>query len=647
MAEIQGLSAANMVACEPTMEAARIALSSYYGYDGFRPGQSQLIEAVLEGRDALGIMPTGAGKSLCYQIPGIVLPGLALVISPLVSLMKDQVNALIDAGVRGAFLNSTLTPGQQRTVMARAEAGTYKIMYVAPERLTDPVFREFASRVEIPLIAVDEAHCVSQWGQDFRPAYTGIADFIDSLPKRPPVIALTATATDKVRRDVSALLGLRSPECVVTGYDRTNLKFGVEKLGSKQKRVRIAQFIAAHPGDSGIVYCSTRKDVDGLSGWLAAEGLPVARYHAGMNKDERDDAQERFINDDAPIMVATNAFGMGIDKSNVRWVVHYNMPKSLEAYYQEAGRAGRDGEPSECLLLWCDGDVSTCRFFIEGENEYSQLDPEAAEIARAAQRRMLEAMVGYCHTTGCLRRYILNYFGDATPFENGTAECGNCSNCLGEFESIDVTAAARACVKCVRELGGAFGKTLVADIVRGSKSQRIYEGHFETFDSYGTVNDSNSLVKEVIELLASEGFLQVSEGKFPTVGLGERYAEALAEDFTFAMKQMKKPAAPKKDKRAAQVAAPATFGAGAVAAGAVAAGDDALFEELRALRKQLADAGNIAPYMVFSDRTLRDMCARRPKDALDFLEVNGVGSRKLERYGQAFLDAIAKFEAGE
>ncbi len=644
MADIQGLSAANMVACEPTMEAARAALSRYYGYDEFRPGQSQLIGAVLAGRDALGIMPTGAGKSLCYQIPGIVLPGLALVVSPLVSLMKDQVNALIDAGVRGSFLNSTLTPGQQRTVMARAEAGTYKIMYVAPERLADPVFREFASRVEIPLIAVDEAHCVSQWGQDFRPAYMGIADFIDSLPKRPPVIALTATATDKVRRDVSALLGLQNPECVVTGYDRTNLKFGVEKLNPKQKRARIAQFITEHPGDSGIVYCSTRKDVDGLSGWLAAEGLPVARYHAGMHKDERDDAQERFINDDAPIMVATNAFGMGIDKSNVRWVVHYNMPKSLEAYYQEAGRAGRDGEPSECLLLWCDGDVSTCRFFIESESEYSQFDPEAAEIARAAQRRMLEAMVGYCHTTGCLRRYILNYFGDETPFENGTSECANCSNCLGEFESIDVTQVARSCVKCVRELGGAFGKTLVADIVRGSKSQRVFEGHFETLDSYGTVKESNSLVKEVIELLASEGLLRVSEGKYPTVGLGERSAEAFAEDFEFSIKQMKKAASPKNDKtsRAAASPAPATFGAGAVSAG-----DDALFEELRALRKQLADAGNIAPYMVFSDRTLRDMCVRRPKDALDFLEVNGVGSRKLERYGEAFLDAIAKFEAGE
>lgn len=329
------------------------------------------------------------------------------------------------------------------------------------------------------------------------------------------------------------------------------MKFGVEKLNPKQKRTRIAQFIAAHSGDSGIVYCSTRKDVDGLSGWLAAEGLPVARYHAGMNKAERDDAQERFINDDAPIMVATNAFGMGIDKSNVRWVVHYNMPKSLEAYYQEAGRAGRDGEPSECLLLWCDGDVSTCRFFIEGDSEYATQQPEEAEIARAAQRRMLEAMVGYCHTTGCLRRYILNYFGDQTPFGNGSTECGNCSNCLGEFESIDVTDTARACVKCVRELGGAFGKTLVADIVRGSKSQRVFEGNFETLDSYDTVSDSISQVKEVIELLASEGFLQVSEGKFPTVGLGERSHEAFMEDFTFSIKQMKKSTLSKKGKASA------------------------------------------------------------------------------------------------
>ena len=535
MANIQGLSAANMTPCTPSMDAAREALSTYFGYEAFRQGQEVLIGAVLSGRDALGIMPTGAGKSLCYQIPGIVLPGLALVVSPLVSLMKDQVNALIDAGVRGSFLNSTLTPGQQRTVLARAEAGTYKIMYVAPERLADPLFREFASRVEIPLIAVDEAHCVSQWGQDFRPAYTGIADFIESLPKRPPVIALTATATDKVRRDVSALLGLRNPECVVTGYDRANLKFGVEKLNPKQKRTRIAQFIAAHSGDSHRVLLDAQRCRRPF-GLACRRRLPVARYHAGMNKAERDDAQERFINDDAPIMVATNAFGMGIDKSNVRWVVHYNMPKSLEAYYQEAGRAGRDGEPSECLLLWCDGDVSTCRFFIEGDSEYATQQPEEAEIARAAQRRMLEAMVGYCHTTGCLRRYILNYFGDQTPFENGSTECGNCSNCLGEFESIDVTDTARACVKCVRELGGVFGKTLVADIVRGSKSQRVFEGNFETLDSYDTVSDSISQVKEVIELLASEGFLQVSEGKFPTVGLGERSHEAFMEDFTFSIK---------------------------------------------------------------------------------------------------------------
>ena len=359
------LSASDVsVHAEATMDDALRALRKFYGYETFRLGQATLIQAVLEGRDALGIMPTGAGKSLCYQIPGIVLPGLALVISPLVSLMGDQVRALIDAGVRGAYLNSTLTPGQQRTVMHRAEEGTYKIMYVAPERLSDPLFREFAARIDIPLIAVDEAHCVSQWGQDFRPSYLMIREFIEALPKRPPVIALTATATDNVRDDITGLLGLYAPETVITGYDRPNLRFCVEKLSSKQKRSRIAGYIAEHPGDSGIIYCSTRKAVEELTAWLAGQGISVARYHAGMAPDDRRASQQRFIDDDALVMVATNAFGMGIDKSNVRYVIHYNMPKNIEAYYQEAGRAGRDGEPSECLLLWSDGDASTCRYFI-------------------------------------------------------------------------------------------------------------------------------------------------------------------------------------------------------------------------------------------------------------------------------------------
>lgn len=628
---------------EAPMDSALGALRRYYGYEEFRPGQATLIQAVLEGHDALGIMPTGAGKSLCYQIPGIVLPGLALVISPLVSLMGDQVRALIDAGVRGAYLNSTLTPGQQRTVMRRAEEGTYKIMYVAPERLSDPLFREFAARIDIPLIAVDEAHCVSQWGQDFRPSYLMIRDFIEALPKRPPVIALTATATDNVRDDITELLGLCAPETVITGYDRPNLRFCVEKLSPKQKRARIAGYIAEHPGDSGIIYCSTRKAVEELTAWLAGQGISVARYHAGMAPDDRRVSQQRFIDDDALVMVATNAFGMGIDKSNVRYVIHYNMPKSIEAYYQEAGRAGRDGEPSECLLLWSDGDVSTCRYFIEEGAGNAELTDEEAERVRAGQRRMLEAMVGYCHTTGCLRRYILKYFGDesdalraAEGEGEASSSCGNCSNCLGEFDSVDVTETAQRCVQCVREVNGSFGKTMIADIVRGSKSARLLELGFDRLDSYATVQDSNSQVKEVIELLAAEGLLQVSDGTYPVVGLGPRCVETDAEGFAFTMKRMK---ARKPEPRALVGEGGHAFGSAGFSAG-----DDALFERLRALRKRIADANGIAPYVVFSDKTLRDMCVRRPKDRLEFLQVNGVGETKLARYGETFMEEITTFE---
>ena len=690
------LSASDVsVHAEATMDDALRALRKFYGYETFRLGQATLIQAVLKGRDALGIMPTGAGKSLCYQIPGIVLPGLALVISPLVSLMGDQVRALIDAGVRGAYLNSTLTPGQQRTVMHRAEVGTYKIMYVAPERLSDPLFREFAARIDIPLIAVDEAHCVSQWGQDFRPSYLMIREFIEALPKRPPVIALTATATDNVRDDITELLGLYTPETVITGYDRPNLRFCVEKLSPKQKRSRIAGYIAEHPGDSGIIYCSTRKAVEELTAWLAGQGISVARYHAGMASEDRRVSQQRFIDDDALVMVATNAFGMGIDKSNVRYVIHYNMPKSIEAYYQEAGRAGRDGEPSECLLLWSDGDVSTCRYFIEEGAGNAELTDEEAERVRAGQRRMLETMVGYCHTTGCLRRYILKYFGDesdvlragegegevprAVPhgeqasglfsptipsprgriggrlsnadsgrscesglFEHGASpspsptSCGNCSNCLGEFDSVDVTVTAQRCVQCVREVNGSFGKTMIADIVRGSKAARLLELGLDHLDSYATVQDSNSQVKEVIELLAAEGLLQVSDGTYPVVGLGPRCAEADAEGFTFTMKRMKT----KKPEPRALVGE----GGHAFGSAGFSAGDDALFERLRALRKRIADANGIPPYVVFSDKTLRDMCVRRPKDRLEFLQVNGVGETKLARYGETFMEEIAAFE---
>lgn len=665
--------------------AAREALKWHFGYEAFRPGQQGVVEAILGGRDAIAVMPTGAGKSVCYQVPGIVLNGLTLVVSPLVSLMGDQVRALLDAGVRGAYLNSTLTPGQQATVLRRALAGAYQIMYVAPERLADPRFLDFAREAAIPLVAVDEAHCVSQWGQDFRPSYLTIGDFIEQLPTRPVVAAFTATATERVRRDIVRLLDLRTPYEVVTGFDRPNLYFGVERLEPKRKIARIASYALEHAADSGIVYCSTRKDTDKVHAALVEAGVRAARYHAGMPSAERTESQRAFIADDAPVMVATNAFGMGIDKSNVRYVIHHNMPGSIEAYYQEAGRAGRDGESSECLLFWSDGDVSTCRFFIEQESGNEELTPEEADAVRASRRRLLEAMTGYCHTTGCLRHYILDYFGEHSvpsacqPTElldaaaasgtescgskpssrpegrfvglspqssapeapsltlRTTSECGNCSNCRGDFEAVDVTDTARAVMRCVKELRGRFGKGMVVDVLRGSQNAKLLDLHLDEAASYNTVNAPAAQVKEIIELLAAGGYLDITEGTYPTVGLGARAREAAEETFQLAMKRVAR-----KPERVRPGAGHVFGGSGAAAA--VGEVDPALFERLRALRKRLADEAGVPPYIVFSDATLRDMCARRPATDEEFLEVSGVGATKLARYGEAFLAELAAYE---
>ena len=638
--DVAGTGASGVrAAAAPTLDQARDALKRCFGYADFRPGQAGVIEAILSRRDALAVMPTGAGKSLCYQIPGIVLPGAAIVVSPLVSLMGDQVRALTQAGVRAAFLNSTLSLSQQERVVERARAGEFDIMYVAPERLSDARFARFAQAARISLIAVDEAHCVSQWGQDFRPSYLQIGDFIASLPTRPVVCALTATATERVREDIVRLVGLSDPYRVVTGFDRPNLFFAVERLDPKKKLARIADYALSHAGDSGIVYCSTRKETESVRDALVAAGVRATCYHAGLSPAVRSENQRAFIDDDAPVMVATNAFGMGIDKSNVRYVIHHNMPASIEAYYQEAGRAGRDGLPSECFLLWSEKDLSTCRFFIEQESGNEELSPEEREQVRQARRRMLAAMEGYCLTCGCLREYLLRYFGEEAA--GGQPSCGNCGNCTGDYERVDVTGEARAVMRCVQELRGEFGKGMVADVLRGASTEKIRSFGLDSANAYGTLSQASAAhLKEVIELLVAGRYLDVSEGRFPKVGFGPSFRAAAAPGFSLEMKRV-----PRRKERAFAAGGGAhAFGSsGTGSRGFGAPGDTSdLFERLRALRKRLAGEQGIAPYMVFSDATLRDMCERLPRTDAEFLEVNGVGQAKLERFGDEFLAEIAR-----
>ena len=652
-------------------QALRV-LKGRYGYDSFRTGQLEVIEAVLAGRDCVAVMPTGAGKSLCYQVPALVLaetscaseiPGefipqqaLTLVISPLVSLMSDQVSALVSNGIPAAYLNSQLTPSQQAEVLSRASAGAYALLYVAPERLDDSRFAAFAAKEPIPFVAVDEAHCVSQWGQDFRPSYLGIGDFIASLPTRPAVAAFTATATPRVVDDITRLLDLDGPLRIATGFDRPNLHFGVEQLPDKKKLARLAAHALSHPGDSGIVYCSTRKTVESVHEALVKAGVPATRYHAGLPNAERAANQRAFVNDDAPVMVATNAFGMGIDKSNVRFVMHYNMPGSLEAYYQEAGRAGRDGEPAECLLFWNDSDIATARFFIEQETNNEALTLEEQQTVRASQRRRLSAMTGYCMTTECLRSCILRYFGD-----EGGGTCGNCSNCEGDVDAVDVTVTARSIMRCVHELRGRYGKGIVADVLTGSRQAKIYEWGLDRARTYDIVDEPTGTVKEIIELLTSGEYLEISEGRYPIVGLGPRAREAATDEFRLYMKRVRKPARTAGGSAgggsaggkggfasASDAGGKSSSGKGSSRKAAALETDEqrALFERLRLLRKELADAEGVPPYVVFSDATLRNMCVDLPRTDEEFLAVNGVGQFKLNRYGRVFLEEIARHIEG-
>ena len=644
-------------------QAALEALTRYFGYDSFRPGQQGIVEALLAGRDVLGVMPTGAGKSVCYQIPAALSPGATLVISPLISLMRDQVDALNDLGLPAAFINTTQTPDEQAMVFAQAAAGQIKLLYVAPERLETGRFRDFAARTPISLIAVDEAHCVSQWGQDFRSSYLGIGDFIAGLPQRPPVGAFTATATERVRRDIVGLLGLRNPAVTVTGFDRPNLYFDVVKLETKYKAAWVARYVADHPDESGIVYCATRKTTEALADTLNQMGHPAVAYHGGMSPDAREAAQRDFITDKVPVVVATNAFGMGIDKSNVRYVIHHNLPESIEAYYQEAGRAGRDGEPSRCTLLWNESDIVTRRRLLDNDYENERLTPEEQEIVRQSKRRLLDVMVGYCRTTDCLHRYMTRYFGqelssnagstageDIAADSSQSGRCGACSNCESTFETIDVTRVAQAISRCVHDVGQRVGSGKIVKILRGSRAQDLAWLNPERMPTFGMLKDVNEArVRDVLSQMATDGYLSIAEGRMPIVMFGARAAETAAPDFHYEIKRVERKSAAAGSGRSGGVADTAdSANVPGDALGSYIPDDDeeSLFQKLRELRRTIAREIGKPPYIVFSDKTLRDMARIKPVTNAQFLAVNGVGQHKLDLYGQRFMQTIASFNAG-
>lgn len=633
------------------------ALNRYFGYDSFRPGQSGIVSAILTGHDVLGVMPTGAGKSICYQIPAAILPGVAIVISPLISLMRDQVDALNDVGLPAAFINTTQTPDEQDLVFAQALSGQIKLLYVAPERLETERFRNFAVRVPISLVAVDEAHCVSQWGQDFRSSYLGIGEFIAGLPTRPTVAAFTATATERVRRDIVSILGLHTPSITVTGFDRPNLYFDVISMPRKDKASWVASYIASHPDESGIVYCATRKETEALAESLnsavaelrAAGGADVSdigtiavAYHGGMSADAREKAQRDFVTDRVPVVVATNAFGMGIDKSNVRFVIHHNMPESIEAYYQEAGRAGRDGEPSRCTLLWNESDIVTRRRLLDSDYENERLTPEEQEAVRASKRRLLDAMVGYCRTTDCLHAYMTRYFGETAGAAAKTdGKCvGGCANCEHTFETIDVTDIARAISRCVHDVNQHVGSGKIVKVLRGSKAQDLSYLNPESLPSFGMLDEvPEARIRDVLSQMATDGFLTIAEGRLPIVGFGPRAAETVAPEFHYDIKKIKR--ADARARRTPDVSTPA------VGSYVPDDGDEALFQKLRALRLDIARELGKPPYIVFSDKTLRDMVRVKPVTDDQFLAVNGVGESKLKQYGERFMAAIREDSGDE
>ena len=605
---------------------AKETLKIYFGYDSYKPGQEEIIGAVLAGKDVLAVMPTGAGKSVCYQVPAMLLPGITIIISPLISLMQDQVKALNESGIHAGYINSSLTEAQISRVYSNALEGTYKILYVAPERLESREFTEFAGKMEISMVTVDEAHCISQWGQDFRPSYLKIVEFIDSLRKRPVVSAFTATATEEVKNDISCVLKLQAPKVVVTGFDRENLYFDVETI--RKKVDYVLEYIRKHPDDSGIIYCATRKNVDKLYELLAGKGMPVTRYHAGMNKEERKESQNDFIFDRLPVIVATNAFGMGIDKSNVRFVIHYNMPQSMENYYQEAGRAGRDGEPSQCILLFSAQDVMINRFLLD-HKDFSDIPDEDIDLIRQRDARRLQVMESYCRTPGCLRNYILAYFG-----ERREKPCDSCGNCHREFTQTDMTEDAKQVINCVYETKGNYGLNVILGTLLGADRARLKELGTTGYKTYGVLKDrSESELRALLNQLITDGYLYQTADKYSVIRMGN--IEPLKNPDTHVLVRTYKDREP--DRRAA---------------GRTRKGSDILtkagyelFDILRKLRLTIAGEEGLPPYIIFSDKTLIDMSAKAPHDRTGMLSVTGVGEAKYDKYGERFIRAIALFRS--
>lgn len=605
---------------------ANETLKVYFGYDSFREGQESIINTIMAGRDVLAIMPTGAGKSICYQVSALMLPGITLIISPLISLMQDQVKALNEAGIHAAFINSSLSAAQIRLVLDRAVNGQYKIIYVAPERLENWEFTCFAQNADISMVTIDEAHCISQWGQDFRPSYLKIVDFVNGLKKRPVLSAFTATATEEVKNDIACILNLKNPNIVVTGFDRENLCYRVESV--KRKDDFVVEYIEKHPEESGIIYCATRKNVDAVYEMLFKRDVPVTKYHAGIDNETRKKNQDDFIYDRTPVMVATNAFGMGIDKSTVRYVIHYNMPQSMENYYQEAGRAGRDGEPAQCIVLFSTQDIIINRFLLE-HKDFTDVPYEDIELIKQRDARRLQVMENYCRTTGCLRNYILDYFGEKTY-----APCDNCGNCHKEYEKVDMTTEAKWVINCITETRGRYGLSIVLGTLLGANRARLKELGTMNYKSYGKLRESSeAALRLLISQMILEGYIYQTGGQYNVLKIGD-YSPLKDENTHIFIRLNKDNEFEKVGKTNNKRSTDSLTNSGYE-----------LLEKLRALRTIIAREEALPPYIIFSDKTLIDMCVKVPQKKEQMLNVSGVGIAKYEKYGNRFLDEILTFKA--